>query len=65
MNDTATGPWREALGVIDGLLTAPPPERERQLRELEATQPDVHRRVRALLDADAVATRIGFLDVPG
>jgi serine/threonine-protein kinase len=63
MNDTATGPWREALGVIDGLLTAPPPEREQRLRELEATQPDLHRRVRALLDADAVATRIGFLDV--
>jgi serine/threonine-protein kinase len=63
MNDTATGPWREALGVIDGLLTARPPEREQRLRELEATQPDLHRRVRALLDADAVATRIGFLDV--
>jgi tetratricopeptide (TPR) repeat protein len=65
MNDTATGPWRDALGVIDGLLTASPPEREQKLRELEATQPDLHRRVRALLDADAVATRIGFLDVPG
>jgi tetratricopeptide (TPR) repeat protein len=60
-----TGPWRDALGVIDDLLTAAPPERERKLRELEATQPDLHRRVRALLDADAEATRIGFMEMPG
>jgi serine/threonine-protein kinase len=65
MNDTATGPWREALGIIDDLFTVAAPERERKLRELEGTQPDLHRRVRALLDADAEATRIGFMGMPG
>jgi serine/threonine-protein kinase len=63
VNDTATGPWREALGFIDTLLTANPSERERLLAELAATRPELHTRVRALLDADAEATRTGFMAV--
>jgi serine/threonine protein kinase len=64
MNDTATGPWREALGIIDSLLTAEPERREQLLAELANTRPDLHSRVRALLDADAEATRTGFMRVP-
>lgn len=63
MSDTATGPWREALGFIDTLLMADHPERERLLAKLAATRPELHTRVRALLEADAAATRTGFLAV--
>jgi len=63
VSDTATGPWREALGFIDSLLMADHTERERLLADLAATRPELHTRVRALLDADAEATRTGFLAV--
>jgi eukaryotic-like serine/threonine-protein kinase len=64
MNDTATGPWREALGFIDQLLTEEPAKRESLLSELATTRPELHSRVRALLEADAEATRTGFMRVP-
>ena len=63
MNDTATGPWREALGLIDIFLSTPQDGREKLLADLSATRPDLHARVRALLDADAQATRAGFMSV--
>ncbi|MEO8061910.1 MAG: serine/threonine-protein kinase [Pseudomonadota bacterium] len=59
--DTATGPWREALGVIDTLLGSTQPDREKQLAELAKTRPDLHARVAALLEADLEASRVGFM----
>jgi serine/threonine protein kinase len=64
MSDTATGPWREALGFIDILLGEEPARRESLLSDLASTRPELHSRVRALLEADAEATRTGFLRVP-
>ena len=64
MNDTrgtATGPWREALGVIDTLLGSTQPDREKQLAELAKSRPDLHARVAALLEADLEASRVGFM----
>ena len=60
---TATGPWREALSVIDTLLGQTQPDRERQLADLARTSPELHARVKALLEADREATRVGFLQV--
>lgn len=59
--DTATGPWREALGVIDTLLGSTQPDRERQLAELAKSRPELHARVAALLEADLEASRVGFM----
>jgi eukaryotic-like serine/threonine-protein kinase len=61
--DTATGPWREALGVIDTLLGSTQPDRDRQLAELAHTRPELHARVKALLEADLEASRVGFMQV--
>src|SRR5687767_6037853 len=63
MSDTATGAWREVLGLIDTLLSEPADAREKLLANLAASRPDLHVRVRALLDADAQATRVGFMSV--
>jgi serine/threonine-protein kinase len=63
LGETATGPWREALGVIDTLLAQAAPDRERQLAELALTRPELHARVQALLEADLEATRVGFMRV--
>jgi hypothetical protein len=63
MSDTNTGPWREALGLIDTLLSTPMDEREELLANLASSRPDLHARVRALLDADAQAPRAGFMSV--
>jgi eukaryotic-like serine/threonine-protein kinase len=59
--DTATGPWREALGVIDTLLGSTQPDRQKQLAELAISRPDLHARVAALLEADLEANRAGFM----
>jgi serine/threonine-protein kinase len=64
MNQTppnATGPWREALACLDEVLSRPEESRGAYLTELAKTRPDLHERVRALLEADALATRQGFL----
>jgi hypothetical protein len=63
MNEGTTGPWREALGLIDILLSTPPEGREKLLADLATARPELHARVRALLDADAEATRVGFMNV--
>jgi serine/threonine-protein kinase len=63
MSEAATGAWREALGLIDTLLSEPVDAREKLLANLAASRPDLHVRVRALLDADAQATRVGFMSV--
>jgi serine/threonine-protein kinase len=63
MTGTATGPWRDALAAIDTLLPLPEPEREVRLADLASTSPELHARVRALLEADAEATRTGFLAI--
>ncbi len=63
MNEGATGAWREVLGLIDTLLSEPMDAREKLLANLAASRPDLHVRVRALLDADAQATRVGFMSV--
>jgi len=63
MNDTATGPWREALGLIDILLSTPQEGREKLLADLATARPELHARVQALLHADAEATRTGFMSV--
>jgi serine/threonine-protein kinase len=64
MTGTATGPWREALAAIDTLLSLPEPDREQRMADLASTRPELHARVRALLEADAEATRTGFLAIP-
>jgi serine/threonine protein kinase len=68
MNDSpadknGTGHWREALGLIDTLMAEPVDAREKLLANLAASRPDLHVRVRALLDADEQATRVGFMSV--
>jgi len=63
INDLATGPWREALGVFDIVLSTPLDGREQMLADLARARPDLHARVCALLDADAEATRLGFMNV--
>jgi serine/threonine protein kinase len=63
MSDTATGPWREALDCVDTLLSRPQEARASYLSELAVSRPDLHARVSALLDADAHASRLGFMDV--
>ena len=59
----ATGTWREVLGLVDTLLSEPEEAREKLLANLAASRPDLHLRVRALLDADAMATSVGFMSV--
>jgi tetratricopeptide (TPR) repeat protein len=61
--DTATGPWREALGIIDTLLGSTQPDRDQQLAELAKSRPDLHARVAALLEADLEANRVGFMQL--
>ena len=63
MNDRATGAWREALELIDILLSTALDGREKLLSDLAIARPELHARVRALLDADAEATRLGFMNV--
>ncbi|HEU5135244.1 MAG TPA: protein kinase [Steroidobacteraceae bacterium] len=63
INVQTTGPWREALGLIDILLSTPRDGREQLLSDLARARPELHARVRALLDADAEATRRGFMNV--
>ncbi len=62
-NEQSTGRWREALGLIDILLSTPQEGREQLLSDLAKARPELHARVRALLDADAEATRLGFMKV--
>ncbi len=63
ISEGSTGPWREALGLIDILWSTPPDDRGKFLADLATARPELHVRVRALLDADAQATRTGFMSV--
>jgi hypothetical protein len=47
--------WREALEQVDALLQRPVDERERLLRDLNASQPQLHSLVASLLDAERQA----------
>src|SRR5690349_17935780 len=60
---TPTGGWREALDCVDSLLSRTQAERDSYLGDLSQSNPDLHRRVRSLLDADREASKVGFLDV--
>lgn len=59
---TPTGAWREALDCVDVLLSRTQAERDSYLGELSQSNPDLHRRVRSLLEADREASKVGFLD---
>lgn len=55
-------PRDEALALFDRWVDATPSQRDVLLASLEATQPEVHARLLALLHADAAAQAAGFLE---
>jgi serine/threonine-protein kinase len=60
--DSDTDRWRDALAVIDTLLShADAAPREALLSDLARTNPDLHARVRMLLAADEEASRADFM----
>jgi eukaryotic-like serine/threonine-protein kinase len=62
-SDSASEGWREALDCVDDYLARSDEERPEYLAEIERTRPELYTRVRALLDADERASRVGFMDV--
>jgi len=53
--------WRAAMERFEALVAMPEPERLSTLERLRSESPDLHRRVQALLQADAQAEADGFL----
>jgi serine/threonine-protein kinase len=63
VSDTTNRQWREALAQFDRLTGLDEAERGAQLAALLRSDPAVHARVVALLDADQAAAADGFLDL--
>jgi len=63
VTETTTREWREALALFDRLAAADEAERGARLAALRVSDPAVHARVVALLEADEAAAVDGFLDL--
>lgn len=50
------------MAALDALLARPEEERESYLQTLMATQPDLHARIKTLLEADQIAAANNFLE---
>jgi serine/threonine-protein kinase len=57
-------PWRAALAHVDELIELSAAERQQSLKDLEARDVELHRRVCVLLAAHEEASDSGFLEIP-